>query len=157
MVPSDVAFEVSSRRKQKSFKHSQLTRRIARDRWRSARKLSRRTARCARTVSPRKSCRKPALEVVVEQVRESKPAIPTPSTPLKAQKLSLHRAEVFRKPPILSSRFFATARTTRPAKPTSPLFRRDQFLIGFLRPLGATRHCPGYRPRKQALLPLPWS
>ncbi len=36
-----------------------------------------------------------------------------------------------------SCRCFATARMTRPASADLPLFRRDQVLIGFLRPMGS--------------------
>ena len=39
--------------------------------------------------------------------------------------------------PILLSRFFATALTTPPARPTFRSLRRDQVLVGFLRPLGS--------------------
>ena len=79
---------------------------------------------------------KPASKWSSSRARASKPAIPTPPTPKRARRLCPDRAAVFAQADIITQ-VLCYGSNDRTGKADIPLLRRNQLLIGFLRPLGS--------------------
>ncbi len=80
---------------------------------------------------------KAGMEVVIEQGAGVEAGLSRRRLRGKGREDSCPIAPPSSRKPTSSPRYSATARTTAPARPTSRLLRRNQLLIGFLRPLGS--------------------
>src|SRR5712664_2421861 len=79
---------------------------------------------------------KASLEIVVEAGAGVEAGYPDADYVAKGAKIVAQRAEVFRAADILTQ-VLCYGSNDRTGKADLPLFRRDQVLIGFLRPLGS--------------------
>jgi len=79
---------------------------------------------------------KAGLEVVIEAGAGAKAGYPDPEYAAKGAKILPNRAEVFQQADIITQ-VLCHGSNDQTGKADLPLFRRDQALVGFLRPLGS--------------------